>query len=94
MKGMLAASADYWLRQRNVEMVWCNLRTLDEVMDGTHSVFALGNDGMGVQLVFSTDAVLEADDDAVLVLTQLGYLGKAMQRVRYQEMTGDLDCYA
>lgn len=80
----LSATADYWLRQRNVEVVWCRLPSLEEVESGTHSVFAVGNDGTGVQMFFDTEAVRDAEDD-IVVLTQFGYIGRALQRMRFLE---------
>lgn len=39
-----------WLLQHNIEGVICGIPTWEEVLDGCHTVTAIGNDGMAIML--------------------------------------------
>lgn len=80
----LAASADYWCRQFNVELVLCWLPTEDDVFDGVHRVMAVGNDMMAAELRVNTDVSLAVGEDLAL-LSQLSMLGRLLTMGRYQE---------
>lgn len=80
----LAASADYWCRQHNVELVLCWVPTIEDVSDGIHRVMAVGNDMMAAELRVNTEMSLAVAGDLVL-LSQLSMLGRLLTMGRYQE---------
>jgi hypothetical protein len=90
MRQAIASSAEYWARIRNVEAVWCWLPDYQQVMDGTHVITALGNDGMAVNITVDTQSSLECSED-LMQLTQLAWLGKYLTHFRYKETVEGAD---
>jgi len=74
------------MRQRNVEMVWCWLPNFEQVCEGVHTVTALGNDGMAVNIIVDTEVANSVGEMSDLV--QLTYLGKYLAIQRSVEAVG------
>lgn len=81
----LATEAQWWARERNVEAVWCWLPTFDQVCEGTHTVTALGNDGMAVNAVVDSERA-ERVSGIGGEQAQLAYLGRMLMHFRRLEM--------
>lgn len=81
----LALEAQWWARERNVEAVWCWLPTFDQVCDANHTVTAVGNDGMAVNILVDNERSVHAG--IVGDQIQLAYLGRMLAQVRYVEAT-------
>jgi hypothetical protein len=79
----LATEAQWWARERNVEAVWCWLPTFDQICDANHTVTAVGNDGMAVNIVVDNERAERAG--AVGDQLQLAYLGRMLMQVRRAE---------
>mgnify|MGYP001581457376 CR=1 FL=1 len=83
--------AEEWLLIRNVEYVECLLPDWERVLEGSHIIRALGNDGMGVDMTLSTDEAWESDASA---LVQLSWLGKYLNEQRRVEVMASMSEYS
>lgn len=82
-RARVALEAQWWARERNVEAVWCWLPTFDQVCDANHTVTAVGNDGMAVNILVDNERAEQAG--AVGDQIQLAYLGRMLMYVRRAE---------
>ena len=80
---------EFWMYQNNMEVLWCNIPSFEEVMEGVHALYGFGNDGTGVKLVLSTDETARAEDDP-LIYIELVNVAKAINSVRYAEMKEEM----
>jgi len=83
--GQLAAEGQWWLRERNVEAVFCWLPTFDQVCDGVHTIAALGNDNVGVSIVVDSEEAARAAGRGGEQV-QLAFLGRFLSQIRRQEL--------
>ncbi|MGE0228733.1 MAG: hypothetical protein AB7I38_01135 [Dehalococcoidia bacterium] len=81
----LAAEAQWWIRARDVESVWCWLPTFDQVCDNVHTVTVFGNDGLAVNVVVDNERAARAAG-AGGELAQLAHLGRILTQARRDEM--------
>ena len=97
MKAITPTAAERWAHIRNVEAVFCWLPDWEQVLDGTHTITAVGHDGMAVNILVDTAKTLEAPD-GFAELTQLAYIGRHLTRFRYLETIAGMpeigDCHA
>jgi hypothetical protein len=70
-----------------VEEVRCWPPDFEQVCGGVHTVTALGNDGMAVNVVIDNEAAAVAArvDRQAVDLAQLAYLGHVLRRFRREE---------
>lgn len=79
----LAIEAEWWARERNVEAVWCWLPTFDQVCDASHTVTAVGHDGMAVNILVDNERAAMAG--VVGIQVQLAYVGRMLTNARREE---------
>lgn len=79
----LSVEAQWWACERNVEAVWCWLPDFDQVCDGTHTVTALGNDGMAVNVLIDNEQAARAGIAGLQA--QLAFLGRTLMVMRHAE---------
>ena len=79
------SDVEFWMYQNNMEVLWCRLPTFEEVMEGSHSLYGIGNDAVGVQLILNTEETAKADDET-LIFIELVNVGRAIGSIRYKEM--------
>ncbi|MEZ4553142.1 MAG: hypothetical protein AB7L91_08650 [Dehalococcoidia bacterium] len=80
----LAVEAQWWVRARNVESVWCWLPTFDQVCDDVHTLTVLGNDGLAVNVQVNNERAARASGLGG-ELAQLAYLGRILTQIRDDE---------
>lgn len=78
-------NAERWLLTRNIEVLWCQLPGYEQVMNGSHLVYAVGNDGMGVAIEVQPERMQGIDTDEVDIV-ELMYITRALMNLRMQEM--------
>lgn len=80
---VISNSAEYWMKTRNIEAIGCRLPTFEDICNGVHIVWALGNDLLEVGLYVDTDASREVSDSP-LQLTQLFAFDPYLRQIRYE----------
>jgi len=90
VSAQLAREATWWAHHLNVEMVFCWLPDFDQVADGTHTITAVGHDGMAVNIIVNNVAqALNASHGLAVEQVHLAYLGKLLTRFRYEEISAE-----
>ena len=88
MINYLVLERELWFRDRNVEAVFCWLPTFEQVCSGEHTVTAVGNDAMAVNIGVDT-AMADAAGEIASVI-QLKYLGNMLDQFRRMEAIGNV----
>lgn len=86
---MKRSEGEWWATQFNVEVAFCLLPSLEQVLDGVFTVAALGNDGTPVHIILSSEEAAKVDADAVAQI-EMAWLGKALMAVRRDETLAGL----
>ena len=81
----ISNSAVMWAQIRNVEAVWCWIPGLEDVMDGSHIMTALGHDGIAANIRVSSDESARAAGQ-LHELVPLAWLGKSLIAQRRAEV--------
>lgn len=74
----------WWMRDWNIETIFCKVQDWEDVNDGSFWVYAIGNDGCGARMQLDSEYVrMMANDEAWGAY--MIYLAKTIQHIRYRE---------
>lgn len=90
MNPSIIVDPESWAFWNNIEYAYCAIPDIEEVFDGVHSVYAIGNDCVGAKLTIDTASALSAPPD-LRDFTQMAYLGKAIYRLRREETLAGME---
>lgn len=79
-------STEWWFAQSNGESVGCYIPTWENVMDGVHVVYALGNDGMYIEVAVRTEQSERDPDNSEVTL--LVVIARMFHAARIAEAAG------
>ena len=82
--GSLTQQGEWWLRQWNIETIFCKLQDWEDVSEGQYWISAIGNDGCGARLCLESSYVYSMADDEAWAAYMV-YLAKTIQQIRYRE---------
>ncbi len=74
----------WWMRDWNIETIFCKVQDWSDVNEGQYWVYAIGNDGCGARMALDSDYVYNMANDEAWGAYMI-YLAKTIQHIRYRE---------